>query len=183
MHVMFRVVLITSAILLCSCQKKSISDFSAEPHKPPVTGDLSQNKITTSEYKEVWMMRGWQGYMCVIIALKEKEYDVWFSSCSRGGDSSIPLKGTYTRATLSYNSSRKHEEITLIPNNPEESFYSLKWETQLEGFIAFVASPDDLENNRDSSRWLRSIDPVLFSKHLADSPFLLHMNPQLENEQ
>jgi hypothetical protein len=61
MHVIFRVVLITSAILLCSCQKKSISDFSAEPPKPPVTGDLSQNKITTSEYKEVWMMRGKQG--------------------------------------------------------------------------------------------------------------------------
>ncbi|PQJ27372.1 hypothetical protein BSZ32_01910 [Rubritalea profundi] len=120
--------------------------------------------------------------MCVVIALKDKEYDAWFSSCCRGGDTSIPLKGSYTWTTLNYDSSRKHELITLIPIDPEVSFYSLKWETQLEDGSVFLASPDDLENERDSSRWLRPVNPILFSKHFEDSPFTLHMNPQLETE-
>jgi hypothetical protein len=31
-------------------------------------------------YEEVWMMDGWQGYMCVVIALKDDEFNYWFLS-------------------------------------------------------------------------------------------------------
>lgn len=121
--------------------------------------------------------------MCVIIALKENEYDAWFSSCTRGEDALTPLKGHYSRTTISNHFSKDRELLNLLPSEPELSFYSLQWETQFEEGTAYLASPDDLENNRGSDRWLRSVDPALFSTYLADSPFTLHMNPQLESEQ
>jgi hypothetical protein len=64
--------------------------------------------------------------------------------------------------------------------------YSRLWRFMEDDGNVLLASKEDIDrgNMRDSGRWLRPIDPGVFSKYLKlNGPFFLHMNSHLLSEQ
>ncbi|SHK44421.1 hypothetical protein SAMN02745181_3833 [Rubritalea squalenifaciens DSM 18772] len=152
-------------LLICSCESKKKEEGKASAEA------AAQEKVAACPYSEVWIMRGWQGHMGVVIALKEetKRFDYWFYS-DVGNREKYPASGSYTKTDTSL----------LLKPSSDSHFYSTEWTfTELDG-MKMLASNKDLENKRDNGRWLRSVDLEKFWQYLGDNSFMLQLAPELE---
>ena len=140
-------------------------------------------KPEPQEYDEVWMMRGWQGLMCVVIATRGDHADYWMTSCMQTSqDPNTPIVCGLRRTTTHLH---LKPPVGQLPNDDSWNYlYDTKWKFVTENAEAFLAGKDDLENNRDTGRYLQSIDPEIFTTYLTKrGPFFLQFNPQLHKPQ
>lgn len=136
--------------------------------------DAGSRKKQQQLYDEVWMMRGWQGHMCVVLAITGDRCEQWFLSDSGFSSDMNEFHECEVRNT--------DDGFSLITEDVS-GLYASEWNYVVEGGVTFLASVDDIDAGRDKGRWLRKVHPVVFVKYLKDEgPFVLHMNSHLENE-
>jgi len=104
-------------------------------------------------------------------------------------------KGTYSRIGEELKLRLSLDSSIEDPPRPDEGavlgrefietkhLYSDTWRIVDEDGVKFLASVDDLAQGRDNGRWLRSVDPIAFTKFFpSGGPFIMQMNPQLETQ-
>jgi hypothetical protein len=163
--------LLLATVLVTSCDNPAVKD----PGSSTTEISNAEDVTTKSRYDEVWIMRGWEGMMGVVIAISGDHCDQWFFS-DVGSPSAMydPVRCELYRT---------ESGIRLRSDQPD-SLYSTAWDYVDNSGERFLASAEDLRAGRDEWRWLRRVDKHLFAKHLGSGgPFVLQMNPQLESEQ
>lgn len=156
-------------IMVVSCKPQKAS-------KESMAVEVSSPEVVVPEYDEVWMMQGWYGYMGVLIALRDNEYDYWFYSDVNFSPMEEPDTGIYRR---------DEDGITLrfLETSSDIHMYSTDWRFVKDGDEVKLAAIDDLNAGRDSGRWLRKVNVKAFRKYYdPKNPFLLSSNRHLELE-
>jgi len=164
-----RILTISLMVTAVSCESERPSEGSAAPEEVPT-------KVESPEYKEVWMMQGWGGYMGVMLGLKDNDFDYYFHSDVGSHGNPTPLTGTYTR-------NEKGIKLIIPKEHADVDLYAKEWQFVNDKGALMLASLDDLKAGRDSGRWLRKVNLSAFKKYYdPNNPFLLQMNPHLELE-